>query len=86
MIQNHLLQVVALLAMEPPVDAEPDSLRDEKVKILKAMRPADPGRLVRGQYQGYRGERGVAPARRRRPSPPSGCARRGGRSLPAAGR
>ena len=60
-IQNHLLQVVALLAMEPPADAEPDSLRDEKVKILKAMRPADPARLVRGQYQGYRSESGVAP-------------------------
>jgi glucose-6-phosphate 1-dehydrogenase len=60
-IQNHLLQVVALLAMEPPVDAEPDSLRDEKVKVLKAMRPADPARLVRGQYQGYHGEPGVAP-------------------------
>src|SRR6266536_3675432 len=60
-IQNHLLQVVALLAMEPPVDAEPDSLRDEKVKVLKAMRPADPARMVRGQYQGYHGEPGVAP-------------------------
>ena len=60
-IQNHLLQVVALLAMEPPVDAEPDSLRDEKVKVLKAMRPADPARLVRGQYDGYHGEPGVAP-------------------------
>jgi glucose-6-phosphate 1-dehydrogenase len=60
-IQNHLLQVVALLAMEPPVDAEPDSLRDEKVKVLKAMRPADPARLVRGQYEGYREEPGVAP-------------------------
>jgi glucose-6-phosphate 1-dehydrogenase len=60
-IQNHLLQVVALLAMEPPVDAEPDSLRDEKVKVLKAMRPADPAGLVRGQYDGYRGEPGVAP-------------------------
>jgi glucose-6-phosphate 1-dehydrogenase len=60
-IQNHLLQVVALLAMEPPVDAEPDSLRDEKVKILKTMRPADPARLVRGQYEGYHDEPGVAP-------------------------
>jgi glucose-6-phosphate 1-dehydrogenase len=59
-VQNHLLQVVALLAMEPPVDAEPDSLRDEKVKVLKTMRPADPARLVRGQYEGYRGEPGVA--------------------------
>jgi glucose-6-phosphate 1-dehydrogenase len=60
-MQNHLLQVVALLAMEPPVDAEPDSLRDEKVKVLKAMRPADPARLVRGQYEGYQDEPGVAP-------------------------
>ena len=60
-IQNHLLQVVALLAMEPPVDAEPDSLRDEKVKVLKAMRPADPARVVRGQYEGYLEEPGVAP-------------------------
>jgi glucose-6-phosphate 1-dehydrogenase len=59
-VQNHLLQVVALLAMEPPVDAEPDSLRDEKVKVFKAMRPADPDRLVRGQYQGYLDEPGVA--------------------------
>jgi glucose-6-phosphate 1-dehydrogenase len=59
-IQNHLLQVVALLAMEPPVDADPDSLRDEKVKVLKAMRPADPAHLVRGQYTGYRDEPGVA--------------------------
>jgi len=47
--------------MEPPVDAEPDSLRDEKVKVFKAMRPADPDRLVRGQYQGYLDEPGVAP-------------------------
>jgi glucose-6-phosphate 1-dehydrogenase len=60
-VQNHLLQVVALLAMEPPVDAEPDSLRDEKVKVFKAMRPADPARLVRGQYEGYLDEPGVAP-------------------------
>jgi glucose-6-phosphate 1-dehydrogenase len=59
-IQNHLLQVVALLAMEPPVDADPDSLRDEKVKVLKAMLPADPTSMVRGQYAGYRDEPGVA--------------------------
>ena len=59
-VQNHLLQVVALLAMEPPVDAHPDSLRDEKVKVLTATRPADPDHLVRGQYAGYRDEPGVA--------------------------
>jgi glucose-6-phosphate 1-dehydrogenase len=41
-VQNHLLQVVALLAMEPPVDADPDSLRDEKVKVFKAMPPRRP--------------------------------------------
>ena len=60
-VQNHLLQVVALLAMEPPVDATPDALRDEKVKVFKAMCPADPAHLVRGQYDGYPGEAGVAP-------------------------
>jgi glucose-6-phosphate 1-dehydrogenase len=59
-IQNHLLQVVALLAMEPPVDADPDSLRDEKVKVFKAIRSADPASLVRGQYESYRDEPGVA--------------------------
>ena len=59
-VQNHLLQVVALLAMEPPVDADPDSLRDEKVKVFKAMPPADPAQLVRGQYDGYLDEPGVA--------------------------
>jgi glucose-6-phosphate 1-dehydrogenase len=60
-IQNHLLQVVALLTMEPPVGADAESLRDEKVKVLKAMRPADPSNLVRGQYDGYLDEPGVAP-------------------------
>ena len=59
-VQNHLLQVVALLAMEPPVSADADALRDEKVKVLKAMAPADPSRLVRGQYDGYLDEPGVA--------------------------
>ena len=59
-VQNHLLQVVALLAMEPPVSDDPDALRDEKVKVFRAMRPADPGDLVRGQYEGYLDESGVA--------------------------
>lgn len=59
-VQNHLLQVVALLAMEPPVAADADALRDEKVKVLRAMEPLDPARLVRGQYEGYREEEGVA--------------------------
>jgi glucose-6-phosphate 1-dehydrogenase len=59
-IQNHLLQIVALLTMEPPVNTDGESLRDEKVKLLKAVRPATPAQLVRGQYTGYRKEPGVA--------------------------
>jgi len=59
-MQNHLLQIVALLTMEPPVNAEGEALRDEKVKLLKAVRPAAPAQLVRGQFRGYRSERGVA--------------------------
>lgn len=59
-VQNHLLQVVALLAMEPPVASDPDALRDEKVKVLRATRSLDPQRTVRGQYRGYREEAGVA--------------------------
>lgn len=58
-VQNHLLQVVALLAMEPPVGMEADDTRDEKVKVFRAMRPIDPARAVRGQYRGYRVEAGV---------------------------
>jgi glucose-6-phosphate 1-dehydrogenase len=60
-LQNHLMQIVALLAMEPPVSAEGEALRDEKVKVLKAIRPASPAELVRGQFIGYRSEPGVAP-------------------------
>jgi glucose-6-phosphate 1-dehydrogenase len=60
-VQNHLLQVVAHLAMEPPVAADADSLRDEKVKVFKAIRTASLHDVVRGQYRGYREEQGVAP-------------------------
>jgi glucose-6-phosphate 1-dehydrogenase len=60
-VQNHLLQVVALLAMEPPVGDCADALRDEKVKVVRAMRPVDPAHLVRGQYAGYHDEPGIAP-------------------------
>jgi glucose-6-phosphate 1-dehydrogenase len=60
-IQNHLLQVVAILAMEPPVATHPESVRDEKVKVFRAIRPLSARDLVRGQYAGYRGEDGVAP-------------------------
>jgi glucose-6-phosphate 1-dehydrogenase len=60
-MQNHLMQIVALLAMEPPVNTEGESLRDEKVKVLRAIRAAIPAELVRGQFAGYRDEPGVAP-------------------------
>jgi glucose-6-phosphate 1-dehydrogenase len=60
-VQNHLLQVVAHVAMEPPAGSDSESVRDEKVKVLKAMAPLDPGRVVRGQFRGYRNEPGVAP-------------------------
>ncbi|MGD9752663.1 MAG: glucose-6-phosphate dehydrogenase [Acidimicrobiia bacterium] len=60
-VQNHLLQVIALLAMEPPVGPHADSLRDEKVKVLRSIRPLAPADVVRGQYSGYRSEPGVDP-------------------------
>lgn len=58
-VQNHLLQVVALLAMEPPVSESPNDMRDERVKVLKATQAFDPANLERGQYDGYRSEPGV---------------------------
>jgi glucose-6-phosphate 1-dehydrogenase len=59
-VQNHLFQVVTLLAMEPPIGMGNDALRNEKVKIFQAMRPLTPKDLVRGQFMGYRNEPGVA--------------------------
>jgi glucose-6-phosphate 1-dehydrogenase len=59
MFQNHLLQLLALTAMEPPAIFEANALRDEKVKVLRAVRPE--AQSVRGQYRGYRDEPGVAP-------------------------
>lgn len=60
-IQNHLLQIVGFLAMEPPASTYPDALRDEQAKVLRCMRPLDGDRLVRGQYRGYRKEHDVSP-------------------------
>jgi len=60
-IQNHLFQVLCNLAMEPPVRNDSESVRDEKVKVLKAIPPLDTSNLVRGQFRGYREEKGVAP-------------------------
>lgn len=59
-VQNHLIQVVALVAMDPPVSADAEALRDEKVRVLRAMAPVDPDQVVRGQFDGYREQPGVA--------------------------
>jgi glucose-6-phosphate 1-dehydrogenase len=60
-IQNHLLQVLACLAMDPPTGEAHDAIRDEKARLLKAVRPLTPDDVVRGQFKGYRQEDGVAP-------------------------
>jgi glucose-6-phosphate 1-dehydrogenase len=60
-VQNHLLQVLTNVAMEPPVGGDNESIRDEKVKVLKAIPALDPHALVRGQFRGYRSEPGVSP-------------------------
>jgi glucose-6-phosphate 1-dehydrogenase len=60
-IQNHLFQVVSFLAMEPPATTYAEALRDEQVKVFRSMRPLAPADVVRGQFRGYRAERGVAP-------------------------
>jgi glucose-6-phosphate 1-dehydrogenase len=60
-VQNHLFQVLANLAMECPVRTDSESVRDEKVKVLKAIRALEPDDVVRGQFRGYRSEGGVAP-------------------------
>ena len=59
-IQNHMLQVAALLAMEPPTGDGYDDVRAAKAQVLRAARPLDPAQVVRGQYHGYRDEPGVA--------------------------
>ena len=59
-VQNHLFRILTNLAMEPPVRTDSESMRDEKVKVLKAIPPLEANNLVRGQFRGYRKERGVA--------------------------
>jgi glucose-6-phosphate 1-dehydrogenase len=61
-IQNHLLQVVSLLAMEPPATTYTESVRDEQVKVFRQIRPLESGNFVRGQFDGYRSEAGVSSA------------------------
>jgi glucose-6-phosphate 1-dehydrogenase len=60
-VQNHMLQVTALLAMEPPVASDHEARRTETARVFKAMRPLDPANCVRGQFRGYREVAGVAP-------------------------
>jgi glucose-6-phosphate 1-dehydrogenase len=60
-VQNHMLQVVGFLAMDPPATTYHESIRDEQVKVFRTIRPLSPDDLVRGQFRGYRKEEGVAP-------------------------
>ncbi len=90
-IQNHLFQILCNLAMEAPVRLDSESIRDEKVKVLKAIQALEETNLVRGQFRGYLQEKGVAAVickrrelprtRRWRPSPPSDW-----KSIPGVGR
>ncbi len=59
-VQNHLLQVIALLAMDAPVGRDPQAIHAEKLRLFHAMRPLDPAHVVRGQFRGYGDEPGVA--------------------------
>ena len=60
-VQNHMLQVVSLLATDPPLDKHPDAMRDAKLQLFDAMQPITPDDVVRGQFNGYLKEPGVAP-------------------------
>ena len=60
-VQNHLLQVLGFIAMEPPISSYPESLRDEQVEVFRTIRSLEPGDVVRGQFRGYREEPGVSP-------------------------
>ena len=60
MVVTHLMQVLAFVAMEPPTALAPVAITEEKVKVFRSLRPIDVDQVVRGQYEGYRGEPGVA--------------------------
>lgn len=60
-VQNHMLQVVANLTIDPPTGEDHDAIRDRKAELMKAIRPLEPANVVRGQYDGYRSVPGVAP-------------------------
>lgn len=59
-VQNHLMQVMGFLAMEPPANSYTESIRDELVKVFRQIKPIQPEELVRGQFEGYRDEKGVS--------------------------
>ncbi|TMC09854.1 MAG: glucose-6-phosphate dehydrogenase [Chloroflexi bacterium] len=65
MIQNHVLQILALMTMEPPTTFDAADIRDAKTRLLRSVRPLDPSAAVRGQYEGYQEAEGVAPGSRR---------------------
>jgi glucose-6-phosphate 1-dehydrogenase len=60
-LENHLLEIVAYLAMDASTGDDPDGIREESARLLRAIKPLDPAHVVRGQFRGYRGEPGVAP-------------------------
>jgi glucose-6-phosphate 1-dehydrogenase len=60
-VQNHMFQVLALLAIDPPADRSADAMRDENLRLFRSMRPLTPEDVVRGQFEGYLGEPGVSP-------------------------
>jgi glucose-6-phosphate 1-dehydrogenase len=60
-VQNHMFQVLVLLAMDAPVSRDAETMRDEKARLLKAIRPLTASDIVRGQFRGYRDNEGVAP-------------------------
>jgi glucose-6-phosphate 1-dehydrogenase len=60
-VQNHMFQVLVLLAMDAPVGRDPETMRDEKIRLFKAIRPLTSSDIVRGQFRGYRDNEGVAP-------------------------
>ena len=64
MMQNHLMQLLCLIAMEPPAKFDPDSVRDEKLKVIRALDPVEPHHIVRGQYQALAGDAAELPSYR----------------------
>ena len=58
MVQNHMMQLLCLIAMEPPYHFDPDAVRDEKLKVIRALEPVPPDDIVRGQYGAGEGEQG----------------------------